>query len=126
MNDRYDDMYQAASRYYVQGETMESIAHQLRLSRSSVSRLLKDARESGLVRISLADHQGSQSPLASAISRHFGVRVHMVSVRENANENVRFDQIKQHYYVVHRDINPLGIVPKGPDLAGWYTAPGRG
>ena len=40
-------------------------------------------------------------------------------------ENVRFDQIKQHYYVVHRDINPLGIVPQGPDLANWQTDPGR-
>lgn len=93
MNERYEDMYQAASRYYIQGETMESIARQLRLSRSSVSRLLKDARESGLVRISLADHQGSASPMAAVLSKHFGVRVHMVSVRENANENVRFDQV---------------------------------
>ncbi|QXT62172.1 glutathione S-transferase family protein [Tessaracoccus palaemonis] len=40
-------------------------------------------------------------------------------------ENVRFDQIKQHYYIVHRDINPLGIVPKGPDLATWLSDPGR-
>ncbi|WGT47886.1 glutathione S-transferase family protein [Tessaracoccus lacteus] len=40
-------------------------------------------------------------------------------------ENVRFDQIKQHYYIVHRDINPLGIVPKGPDLASWQSDPGR-
>ena len=68
MNDRYEDMYQAATRYYIQGETMESIAHQLRLSRSSVSRLLKEARESGLVRISLADHTGSQSPLAATLA----------------------------------------------------------
>ncbi|MGT3784074.1 sigma factor-like helix-turn-helix DNA-binding protein, partial [Staphylococcus aureus] len=44
-------MYQAASRYYVQDETMESIARALKLSRSSVSRLLKEARESGMVRI---------------------------------------------------------------------------
>lgn len=93
MNARYEDMYQAASRYYIQGETMESIARQLRLSRSSVSRLLKEARESGLVRISLADHQGSQSPLATFLAQHFKVRVHMVSVRENANEAVRFDQV---------------------------------
>lgn len=93
VNERYEDMYQAASRYYIQGETMESIAHQLKLSRSSVSRLLKDARETGLVRISLADHSGSQSPLAAAISGHFGVRVHMISVRENANETARFDQV---------------------------------
>jgi putative glutathione S-transferase len=32
-----------------------------------------------------------------------------------------FAQIKQHYYVVHSDINPTQIVPKGPDLAGWLT-----
>ena len=93
MNDRYEDMYQAATRYYIQGETMESIAHQLRLSRSSVSRLLKEARESGLVRISLADHTGSQSPLAATLASAFGVRVHLVPVRESANENLRFDQV---------------------------------
>jgi putative glutathione S-transferase len=30
-----------------------------------------------------------------------------------------FVQIKQHYYIVHVDINPTQIVPKGPDLANW-------
>ncbi|MUK00550.1 glutathione S-transferase family protein [Vibrio cholerae] len=38
---------------------------------------------------------------------------------------IDFDQIKQHYYIVHEDINPTGIVPKGPDLSGWTTAHGR-
>lgn len=91
--DRYDDMYQAASRYYVQGETMQSIARHLGLSRSSVSRLLKQARESGLVRISLADHSGSQSPAAKALTDAFGIRVHMIAVKDSANEYVRFDQV---------------------------------
>jgi putative glutathione S-transferase len=36
-----------------------------------------------------------------------------------------FLQIKQHYYVVHHDINPTGIVPAGPDLSGWLTEHGR-
>jgi putative glutathione S-transferase len=40
-------------------------------------------------------------------------------------DNVRFDQIKTHYYVVHRSLNPSGIVPKGPDLEGWLTPHGR-
>jgi putative glutathione S-transferase len=40
-------------------------------------------------------------------------------------DTVDFDQIKRHYYVVHRDINPTGIVPKGPDLSGWLTPHGR-
>lgn len=40
-------------------------------------------------------------------------------------DTVDFVQIKQHYYVVHSDINPTQIVPKGPDLANWLTPHGR-
>ncbi|UFU03755.1 glutathione S-transferase C-terminal domain-containing protein [Ruania suaedae] len=34
-------------------------------------------------------------------------------------DTIDFAQIKEHYYVVHTDVNPNGIVPKGPDLANW-------
>ncbi|WP_182111575.1 MULTISPECIES: glutathione S-transferase family protein [unclassified Actinotalea] len=40
-------------------------------------------------------------------------------------DTVDFEQIKRHYYVVHTDINPTGIVPAGPDLTGWLTPHGR-
>ncbi|PJI93933.1 glutathione S-transferase family protein [Luteimicrobium subarcticum] len=40
-------------------------------------------------------------------------------------DTVDFWQIKQHYYRVHTDINPSGIVPDGPDLSGWATPHGR-
>ena len=40
-------------------------------------------------------------------------------------DTIDFDHIKRHYYLVHRTINPTGIVPLGPDLAGWLTAHGR-
>ncbi|MFH8557911.1 glutathione S-transferase family protein [Streptomyces celluloflavus] len=36
-------------------------------------------------------------------------------------DTVDFHHIKQHYYRVHTGINPTGIVPLGPDLAGWLT-----
>jgi putative glutathione S-transferase len=36
-------------------------------------------------------------------------------------DTVDFAHIKRHYYVVHEDINPTQIVPKGPDLSGWLT-----
>ncbi|BAC75174.1 glutathione S-transferase [Streptomyces avermitilis] len=36
-------------------------------------------------------------------------------------DTVDFDHIKRHYYQVHTGINPTGIVPLGPDLAGWLT-----
>ena len=40
-------------------------------------------------------------------------------------DTVDFVQIKRHYYVVHADINPTQIVPKGPDLSNWLTPHGR-
>lgn len=40
-------------------------------------------------------------------------------------DTIDFVQIKQHYYMVHTDINPTGIVPKGPDLSGWLQPHGR-
>ena len=36
-----------------------------------------------------------------------------------------FVQIKQHYYIVHTNMNPTQIVPAGPDLTGWLTPHGR-
>jgi putative glutathione S-transferase len=40
-------------------------------------------------------------------------------------DTIDFDHIKQHYYRVHRSINPSGIVPDGPDLSGWLSPHGR-
>jgi putative glutathione S-transferase len=40
-------------------------------------------------------------------------------------DTIDFDHIKRHYYQVHRSINPTGIVPVGPDLAGWLSPHGR-
>jgi glutathionyl-hydroquinone reductase len=40
-------------------------------------------------------------------------------------DTIDFEQVKQHYYGVHRGINPTGVVPKGPDLANWLTPHGR-
>lgn len=34
-------------------------------------------------------------------------------------DTVDFIDIKRHYYEVHRDINPTGIVPLGPTLTNW-------
>jgi putative glutathione S-transferase len=36
-------------------------------------------------------------------------------------DTIDFVQTKQHYYLVHKNLNPSGIVPAGPDLSGWRT-----
>ena len=40
-------------------------------------------------------------------------------------DTVDFVQVKQHYFLVHTDLNPSGIVPAGPDLSAWATPHGR-
>ncbi|HXL61969.1 MAG TPA: glutathione S-transferase C-terminal domain-containing protein [Mycobacterium sp.] len=40
-------------------------------------------------------------------------------------DTIDFVQIKQHYYVVHADVNPTQIVPKGPEFDNWHTPHGR-
>jgi glutathionyl-hydroquinone reductase len=40
-------------------------------------------------------------------------------------DTIDFVDIKRHYYEVHTDINPTGIVPAGPELSGWLTPHGR-
>lgn len=40
-------------------------------------------------------------------------------------DTVDFGHIKRHYYCVHHEINPTGIVPAGPDLTVWTTPHGR-
>src|SRR6185312_14839321 len=36
-------------------------------------------------------------------------------------DTIDFAATKQHYYLVHKNLNPSGIVPDGPDLSGWLT-----
>lgn len=71
--------YRAAELYYGAGETMESIAAGLGVSRSTVSRLLQAARDEGLVRITLAPPPGSS--LGRRLHRAYGVTAHVVAVR---------------------------------------------
>lgn len=90
---RPDQMLQAASMYYVQGETMDSIARQLKVSRSTVSRMLKQARESGLVRITLATTVAPRSRLEEELAAQFGVQVHTVQVRDGSPEVHRLERV---------------------------------
>ena len=43
---------------------------------------------------------------------------------DDVADTVNMDHIKRHYYITHDDINPMGIVPLGPDQD-LRSAPGR-
>lgn len=89
-----EDAYRAATMYYLQNQTMDVIARTLQTSRSTVSRLIAHARETGLVRISVeqpASRTGAN--LGHQLAATFGLRVHVVPVRPRTTEVQRLDQV---------------------------------
>lgn len=70
----------AAQLYYVQEMTMDAIARELKVSRSSVSRLLSAARESGLVEIKIHSPQEARNHLEALFADRYGVTAHVVPV----------------------------------------------
>ena len=84
-------VYEAASMYYAQGETMEVIARHLGVSRSTVSRLLARARAEGVVRIELV--APGEGGLERRMGEELGVRARIVPVREGTTEIHRLQQV---------------------------------
>ncbi|WP_146340929.1 sugar-binding transcriptional regulator [Nesterenkonia sp. NBAIMH1] len=78
--------YVAARMYYAENWTMQHIAKELGVSRSTVSRLLTEAREQGIVRISLHPPTDRPNALEHRIAEIYGVTVHVAHTlaREDA------------------------------------------
>ncbi|AKK11703.1 sugar-binding transcriptional regulator [Corynebacterium uterequi] len=82
---REEMAYQAAVMYYVGEETMNSIAQRLNVSRSTVSRLIREAREQGYVQIVLSKPKSTTTAASRSIAEYFNVTPHIVSVPSSAN-----------------------------------------
>lgn len=89
-----EDAYRAATMYYLQQQTMDVIARTLQVSRSTVSRLISHARETGMVRIAVEQPAGrSGATLGHRLAATFGIRAHVVPVRQSSSEVQRLDQV---------------------------------
>ena len=87
-------LVQAAQLYYEQQLTQADIGRQLNISRSTVSRLLQDARESGIVRISISYPWKRNVELEKRLCEVFnlsGARV--LSGEESGNDDEAFSGI---------------------------------
>jgi deoxyribonucleoside regulator len=91
--EREESIRLAATMYYLQDEQMDAIARRLGTSRSTVSRLLKEARESGLVQIALRPESDVTTGLAQKLRASYGIRAHVVPVRVGARDVERLDQV---------------------------------
>ncbi|MCE7480605.1 sugar-binding domain-containing protein [Microbacterium profundi] len=83
----------AAQMYYLQDMTMDAIARELATSRSSVSRLLSHARDTGLVDIQIHPPQGQELRLEEAIRARFGIAAHIVPTPRGLSDVERFERV---------------------------------
>ena len=83
----------AAQMYYLQDLTMGAIASELKTSRSSVSRLLSFARETGLVDIQIRSPFDRGSTLEAEISARHRVVPHVVPMPESITDVDRLDRV---------------------------------
>jgi deoxyribonucleoside regulator len=92
-HERTQDALRAAHLYYMQDLTMEAIARELGTSRSSVSRLLSFARETGLVDIQIRSPLDLATVLGEQLHERFGVVAHVVPVPDQTSDVDRVDRV---------------------------------
>ena len=83
----------AAQMYYQQDLTMEAIASELRVSRSSVSRLLSHARATGLVDIQVHSPQDRGSVLERELQDRYKISAYVVPVPDNTSSVDRLERV---------------------------------
>jgi len=87
------DALRAAQLYYLQDQTMESIARELRTSRSSVSRLLSHARATGLVEIHVRSPLDQTNQLQRDLHERFGITSHIVPLAGQVSDVDRLERV---------------------------------
>jgi deoxyribonucleoside regulator len=92
-SDRTQEALRASHLYYLQDLTMEAIARELGTSRSSVSRLLSYARETGLVDIQIKSPLDQATLVSDALHRRYNVVAHVVPVPDQTTDVDRLDRV---------------------------------
>ena len=90
---RTAEAMRAAHLYYIQNLTMDAIASELTISRSSVSRLIAFARDSGLVEIRLHSPIDQLTQLQHQLHDRFGLTAHIVPTGDAVTEIDRLDRV---------------------------------
>jgi deoxyribonucleoside regulator len=90
---RTADALRAAHLYYIQNLTMDAIASELEISRSSVSRLIAFARDSGLVEIRLHSPIDQLTQVQQQLHERYGLSAHIVPAGDAATEVDRLDRV---------------------------------
>ncbi len=83
----------AAQLYYLQDLTMDAIGDELKVSRSSVSRLLQMAKDRGIVEVKIHTPEDAPRRIANQIKSIYGVSAHLVPVPDTTSPIDRLDRV---------------------------------
>ena len=89
MTTRTATVLRAAEMYYLEQKTMDTIAEALGVSRATVSRMISEARTSGLVEITVHRDRRAAATLERLIAERYHVDVTVVAPPENATDTDR-------------------------------------
>lgn len=89
MKDRHKNMVKVAIYYYEDGLTQSEIAKILGLSRPTISQLLKEALEKGVVKITIQDNFLSAHKLQENISEKYNLQTVLISKSDGSEENTK-------------------------------------
>lgn len=105
-------MTKVAKLYYLEGLNQEEIASRCRTSRSTISRLLKQARDAGVVTINVHETSGDFSDLERALERMFGLHEAVVVAHDEAEGDLQASLGRAAARYIERVVKPgdvLGI-----------------
>jgi DNA-binding transcriptional regulator LsrR (DeoR family) len=102
-----------ASMYYLEDMTQESIASQLGLSRPKVWRLLTQARETGIVTISVNLDPALAVPIETEMTARFGLARTILVVDQGDEDSVRANAGREAISLIERTMREGSIVTVG-------------
>lgn len=86
-----EDLERVARRYWLDGVTMDVIAREEAVSRSTVSRMLDAARAAGIVQVTVRSVHGRAAGLGARLRERYGVDVVVEPVPDGATDLARLD-----------------------------------
>ena len=100
VQEKWNILATVANLYYNSEMTQNEIADRMYTSRSKISRMLKEARELGIVEISIKEPWERDLDLENKIHQIYGVKaVRVVSAKENSKEQItsRLSEVSAYY-----------------------------
>ena len=111
-------MTKVARMYYDQGIRQQEITERLNIHQSTISRLLKRARESNIVRISVAIPPGTFSETEEALASRFGLKEAIVVDSSEDEERLVRDLGAAAAFLVETSVKPGTVI----GISSWSRA----